>query len=232
MGVGSHTPDYAIDNDQMTYWETTDASPQLKVDLGVAQAVDSIWFKSANVAKYRLYYSTDDILYTAAHAEQDGNANGYNFDFEFTPQTARYWRLDITQELVGGNNTLIYEVLLMEHRLTLDDDDSWPSRVEVIPTDRIGGSYVLADGSITSFAGDRARVDIEMFFEYTPFANRNNLYDLYSTPTLRPTLTIFPDDNYPQGIYQVIWQNIDFPLVYQISYKGAGFGGSLKFQEW
>lgn len=232
--VGGHTPDQAIDNHQATYWETIDAAPQLKIDMGAAQTIDSLWFKSANVAKYRLYYSTDGITYTAAHAEQDGNANGYNWHFSFTPggTLARYWRLDITQELVGGNNTLIYEILLMQHRLTLDDDDSWPSRVEVIPTDRAGGSYALADGSVTSFVGDRARVDIEMTFEYTPLAERDNLYTLYSTPTLRPTLTIFPDDNYQQGIYQVIWQSIDFPLVYQMGYKGSGFGGMLKFQEW
>ena len=230
---GTNTPGKAVDYDKdSTYWETTDAAPSIKIDLGVAYEVDSLWFKSYNVSKYRLYYSSDDIAYFAAFAEQDGNANGVDFLFSFTAQTKRYWRLDITQETAPGENTLIYEIMLMEHRLTLNHtDESLPSRADVVQNDRIGGNYQLSDGSATSYAGQRIFVDIVMEFDYTPKANRDNLYDLFLNPYIRPPLTIYPNDEYPEGIFAVIWKSTIFNLVYTIGYKGSGFSGRLEFLE-
>lgn len=231
--VGANTPEKAIDYIQTTFWETTDAAPSIKIDLGIAYEVDSLWFKSDNVSKYQLYYSADDIAYFGAFAEQDGNANGVDFVFSFTAQTKRYWRLDITEETVVGTNTLIYEIMLMEHRLTLNHtSESLPSRLDVVQNDRIGGSYQLSDGAVTSFAGQIIFVDIAMDFEYTPKANRDNLYDLFLNPYIRPPLTIYPDDEYPEGIYRVIWKSTPFDFVYSIGYKGSGFSGQIAFLEY
>ena len=231
--VGANTPDLAIDYDKATYWETTDAAPSIKIDLGAAYEMDSLWFKSSNVAKYRLFYSADDIAYFAAFAEQDGNASGYNYQFSFSAQTKRYWRLDITQEVVVGTNTLIHEVMLMEHRLTLQNSDqSLPAKIDVRPNDRIGGNYQLADGAATSFSGQTIFADITMDFEYTPKANHDNLYALFSSPAIRPPLTIYPDDEYPEGIYRVIWKSTLFDFVYSIAYKRSGFSGAITFLEY
>lgn len=231
--VGANTPDKAVDYDKATFWETTDAAPSIKIDLGAAYEIDSLWFKSDNVSKYRLYYSADDIAYFAAFAEQDGNANGINSVFSFTAQTKRYWRLDITQETVVGTNTLIYDIMLMEHRLTLQNSDqSLPAKIDIRPNDRIGGSYQLADGAAASFSGQTIFADITMDFEYTPKANRDNLYNLFSSPAIRPLLTIYPDDEYPEGIYRVIWKSTLFDFVYSISYKGSGFSGQIAFLEY
>ena len=230
--VGVNLPALAIDKDQSTYWETTDAAPALKIDLSEAQTIDSLWFKSSNVSKYRLYYSTDDIVYNAAFAEQN-SLNGVDYQIELTPRTARYWRLDVTEEDVVGTNTIIYEVLLMEHRLTLDGYDSHPSKLNIMQRDRIGGAYNLADGSATSYSGEKAYTELEFTFSFTPQANRDNLYDLYSTPTLRPSMTIYPEpDAYSSGIYQVVWADTDFNLVYAIGYTGSGFNGNLRFSEY
>lgn len=230
--VGANTPDLAIDRDHDTYWETVDALPQLVIDLGSAITIDSLWFKhSANVVQYRVYHSPDDIVYTAVDVAQAAEADGYTPYFEFTPATRRYWRIDVTSKTAG--NTLIYEALLMEHRLTLTGDTSLPAQVHRKPTDRIGGSYPLANGTVTSYAGSKVYQEVSMQFSNTPQANRDNLYGLFSTPTIRPALTIYPEHaEYPGEILQVVWKSIEFGLVYVASYKGEGFSGTLEFSEY
>jgi len=124
----------------------------------------------------------------------------------------------------------------MKHRLTLADPDL-PSMVDVIPEDKVGGGYQMADGSYSSYAGQRVLVDIAIEFQYTPTTNRDNLYNLYAYDvdgnfSLRSPLVIFPNDVYPEGIYRVLWKDTKFPLTYQISYKVSGFRGVLNFQEY
>lgn len=234
--VDDNTPDLATDYDKdTTFWETTDVAPSIKIDLGAAYEIDSLWFKSENVSKYQLYYSEDDISYFAAFDEQDGNADGVDFLFSFTAQTEQYWRLDITEEIVVGTNTLIYEIMLMEHRLTLNHiDESLPSMVSVHPTDdRIGGGYILADGSATTYSATKEYVDIKLDFEYTPKANRDAIYELFSLPTLRPPLTIYPiPDEYPEWIYRVVWGNTKFPFSHTIPYRGSGWSGQVEFKSY
>ena len=230
--VGANTPDLAIDRDQLSAWETVEALPQLVIDLGSAITIDSLWFMhSLNVVQHRIYHSPDDIVYTAVDVAQDAEADGYTSYFEFTPATRRYWRIDITTKTAG--NVLIYEALLMEHRLTLDDNDSLPAQVHRKPTDRIGGMYPLANGTATTYAGSKLYQEVSMQFSNTPQANRDDLHSLFSTPTIRPALTIYPEHaEYPAEILQVVWKDIEFGLVYSAPYKGAGFSGTLQFSEY
>ncbi|MHC4395659.1 MAG: discoidin domain-containing protein [Planctomycetota bacterium] len=231
--VGSNVKENTIDYDKESYWETTDPFLYLEIDLGAVFTIDSLWFKSYNVAEYRLYYSDDGIVYTPAFSALSGNANGINLFVSFAARTKRYWRFNVTQETTPAENTLIYEIMLLEHRLTLQtSDQSLPAKINVRPNDRRGGSYQLTDGAATSFAGQTIFVDIALDFEYTPKANRDNLYNLFSNPYIRPPLTIYPDDEYPEGIYRVIWKSTLFDFIYSSSYKGSGFSGQIAVEEY
>lgn len=234
--IAGHLPNDGIDYDVDSYWENDAALPILKIDLGAAYTVDSLWFKHANIDTYTLYYSTDDIVYNAIADGTTGSGESAKWLFTFTAQTAQYWRFNVTAK-VGGGNTKVYEILLMEQRLAIDDELNVPAMVNIIPEDKAGGGYQMADGSYSTYAGERSFVGISMKFQYTPKANRDNLHNLFSydaagNPVLRSLLVIFPDDEYPEKIYRVLWKSTKFPLVYQIGYKGSGFGGTLDFQEY
>ncbi len=234
--VTGHPPSHAIDYDMNTYWENDAALPVLKIDLGAAYTIDSVWLKHDNISTYTLYYSTDDTSYYAVSGGTAGSGGAARWLFAFTQQTARYWRLNVTAK-VGGGNAKVYDVLLMERRLAVTDMQNMPADIRVVPNDRAGGGYQMADGSFTTYSGERAYVDMEIEYQYTPKSNRDSLYALFSTCAngnydIRSPLVIFPDQEYPEEIYRVLWGDARFPLTYQIGYKGSGFGGVLKFQEY
>lgn len=231
--VGTNTPDKAIDALHNTYWETTDpVVADLKIDLGTARTIDSLWFKhSTNILTYRLYHSPDDIVYTPVDVAQNADVDGYTLYLSFTPAARRYWRLDIVTKNAG--NILIYEVLLMAHQLTLDDVNTLPSDMKHNIIDRGGVIYQLVDGTSVTMIGEteKGKAEVSLIFDHTPLANRDDLYDLFVGPPRRPNMTLYPDrDNRKQDIYQVVWPR-EFPLTYTLPYKGSGFSGTLTFTE-
>ena len=227
-----HPESHAIDHNDSTYWENDAALPVLKIDLTEAQTIDSLWFNHDNIDTYTLYWSTDDITYNAI-ADGDADSGGTSqWLLEFTSQTARYWRLNVTAK-VGGGDTKVYEIILMEHRLSLDDDDSFPAMVDVQDSDRSGGSYELANGAYTTYSGEEIFADIEIAFDKITQATRDSLYSLFTTPDFRPPLTIFPlSAEYPDGMYRVLWEDTTFPLTYDRALKTVGFSGIFRFREY
>ncbi len=230
---GTTDPDHpvsdAIDHDIRTYWENDAALPVLKIDLTEAQIVDSLWFNHDNIDTYTLYWSTDDIGYNAVITGTADSGGSSKWLLEFTPRTARYWRLDVTAK-VGGGATQVYEIMLMEHRLSLDDDDSFPAMVDVQDSDRSGGGYDLANGAFTTYSGEELFVEIEIVFDKITQVTRDSLYTLFTTPDFRPPITIFPlSAEYPDSIYRVLWEDTTFPLTYDSSLKLIGFSGSFRF---
>jgi len=223
----------AVDYDKSTYCEIAHANPEMKFDLGAAYEIDSIWFKSDNIATYTVYHSDNGTSWTQADDTTTGNADGINYSFAFTAATKRYWRILVNSKTAGGSNVKFYEVMLMKQRLVLNTLPAMPARVEMPSHDRIGGAYQLGDGQMTSFAGDRIFDDIEMTFDRLDITARGNLYTLFSTPVIRPLLTIWADwENYPEKMLRVIWGDKSFPLVYQDGWRGAGFAGRLLFEEY
>ena len=235
--IAGHLPADSIDYDMNSYWENDAALPVLKIDLGAATyAIDSLWFKHSNIDTYTLEHSPDDIVYTAVADGDAGSGGSSQWLTEFTEQTKRYWKLSVTAK-VGGGNTYIYDIMLMKMRLAITDPDNMPAMITVVPGDRSGGSYELANGALTSYSGEKTHVGIDLSFTYTPKANRDNLLALYNTDAdgnanLRSSLVIFPDSEYPDDIYRVLWSDTNFPLTYQIGYKLSGWKGTLKFQEY
>ena len=229
--VTGHEATYANDYDKNSYCEIVDAAPEISVDLGTARTVDSLWFKSDNIDTYEIYYSSDGSAWTLEGTEQTGNTDGANYWIGFTSRSYRYWKIKVTGK-TGAGNVKFYEIMFMELRLTISDKLYFP-KLMVEFEDTAGGGYVLADGSWTSYSGEQVYAKIEMTWDVpTPKANRDNLYTLYSTPTVRPMMVIIPDiDNYPDGAFQVVWDQQEFGLTYGMAYKGAGFSGSLKFRE-
>lgn len=230
---GTTDPDHpvsdAIDHDIRTYWSNDAATPQFDIDLGAAHTIDSFFIRHSNIDLYTLYWSTDDITYNGVSDGDAGSGGTSKWLLEFTPRTARYWRIIVTAK-VGGGDTLFYEVLLMEHRLSLDDDDSYPAMVDVQDSDRSGGGYDLANGAFTTYSGEELFVEIEIVFDKITQATRDSLYTLFTTPDFRPPITIFPlSAEYPDSIYRVLWENTAFPLTYDSSLKLIGFSGSFRF---
>ena len=225
------------DYNMATYWTGNDPSGgpcEIVWTFTDTQTIDAIWFKGYNIGTYKVYawiaaawHLVDTVIVTDPLIS-------YNLHiFDHTHQSSS-WKLAITLTASPGV-PLVYESMLMKYHITLSDIDySLPSGCTITPTDRIGGTYGLADGSFTSFRGIKIYHDITYEFEFTPKANRDNLYDIYYSPTygIRPPLVIIPDDNYPEGIYRVVFESIDFPFSYTIPYKGSGFSGQLKFKEY
>ena len=217
--------------------QTTDSDGPCEIvwTFSDTQTIDAIWFKGYNISTYQVYawiaaawHLVDTVVVTAP-------LTSYNLHiFDHTHQSSS-WKLAITLTASPGV-PLVYEGMLMKYHLTLSDtDDSLPSGVEIMPVDRAGGSYQLADGSQTSFRGVRIYHDITYEFEFTPKANRDNLYNIYYSITygIRPNIVIYPDpDEYPEGIYRVVWKSTIFDFAYTINYKGSGFSGKIELVEY
>lgn len=227
----AHPPEKAIDSDKLTYWENDGANPDLIINLGSSRDIDSLWFKHYNIDTFNLYYSDDGAIWDLqATTNRVAKGTDIFWQFDFTLRTKQYWKISVTAKL-GGGNVKIYELMLMKQRLTLGDDEA-PAMVTMAPQDMIGGSYEMADGSTKSYSGNFVHTNIKMEFKYAIDAVRDNLCNLYSTPLVRPPITILPDDDYAENIYRCIWKSTDFPFRYTIPYKGSGWTGNLEWQEY
>lgn len=229
--VVGHLPAKVYDYDKITYWENDGATPSLIIDLGVARLINSLWMYQDNIDDFDLYYSSNGSDWTkVADGTQADKGDGIWWFFDFTDVTKRYWKITVTSK-VGAGNVKIYELMLLELRLTLSEDVDLPSMVVVTPKDMIGGSYPLVDGSVTSYAGIREYSSIEIEFKNVPELVYDGLYLLYSIP-LRYPLVILPDDDKPDKIYRCLWDDTDFNLHYDQPLKLSGFSGTLKFMEY
>jgi hypothetical protein len=227
----AHPASHALDYNKDSYWENDHASAELKIDLGVARTIDSLWMKHYNIDLFSLYHSPDGTNWTQVNDGTAGELTGYDWLFSFTAQTKRYWKIIITQRLIAAN-IRIYEVMLMQLRLNMTAEANLPSDVTVTPIDRKGGSYGMASGSAASFGGQFIKADIELVWDSTPSANYENLYLLYSTPVIRPNMTLIPTEARMYQIYRVLWKDKDFPFKQPIPYTDSGYSGTLRFMEY
>ena len=230
--VAGHLPAEAIDYDKDSYWENDGATPDLIIDLGAIRTIDSLWFKHSNIYTFNLYYSDNGIAWTLqADTNREAKGTTVFWQFDFTERVKRYWKISVTSKIVGCN-IKIYELMLMRAKAIWTNTSYLPADAIVTPTDRIGGGYEMADGSFLTYAGQRLYNDIELIFEYLPKAQRDVLYTIFSSPAIRGSLVILPDDEYPDGIYRTNWSDINFPFRYTIGYKGSGFSGNIKLREY
>ena len=230
--VAGHPASDAIDYDKASYCETDGDTPSLIIDLGASRTIDSLWLKHSNISTFALYHSANGSDWTVCSGG-DGivdKGSGIFWYFAFTEQTKRYWKIAVTAK-VGAGNVLFYEAMLMESKLLLEDEVDLPSKVKVDKLDTIGGSYIMADGGPVSYSGQKAYASITVMFEYTPQANKDAAEALFESP-LRQALSILPDDEYPERIFRVIWNDTEFNLNSSIGYTGSGFSGDLEFQEY
>lgn len=230
--------DNLFDYDMETYWTGNNPAGgpcEIVFTFYDTQTIDAIWFKGYNIGTYEVYawiamawHLVDTVVITDP-------LTSYNLHiFDHTHQSSS-WKLAITLTASPGV-PWIYEVMLMKHLLTLSDvDNRLPSNVIVTPMDSIGGAYLMADGSYTSYRGIKIYHNITYECEFTPQVNRDALYDIFysSDYGIRPNIVVYPDsDEYPEGIYRVVFESIDFPFSYTIPFKGSGWSGVLNFKEY
>jgi len=236
---GTNLPPLAIDRQKASYWETADSVPaQLAIDLLSAQNITGLWFKHNNVSKYELYRSSDGVAYTQVGTEQTAQSTTVGYWILVPSTTYRYYRLDITEK-VGGGNILIHELMLMKHLYTLDHNnpERYPARINRRKVDRIGGTYKMFDGKQGSYSGDRLFEEITFAYQYAPVEVRNQWYALYyeensGKATIRQAITIFPEpDQFPEEILQGIWKSPVFPFTATTSYRSSGYSGTIEFGE-
>jgi hypothetical protein len=229
--VSGHLPAEAFDYDKLSYWENDGATPSLVIDLGTAQTIDSLFLKEAMITTFKLYYSHNGSDWTeVTDGTKTEKEAGIWWWTGFTEVTKRYWKVEVTAK--GASNVKVYEVMLMELRLTLSDDLDLPSMVVITPKDTIGGLYPLVDGSNTSYAGTKDYAEISIEFKNVDSDVYDYLYGLYTTPSLRYPLVIIPDDDKPSYIYRVIWAETPFDFQYNNSLKLSGFDGTMKLMEY
>ena len=232
-GTDVYPPSNATDYNRQTWWESDGGTPSLIIDLGMARTIDSLFLHEDMITTFKLYHSPDNSNWTeVSDGTKAEKQAGIWWWFSFTEVSKRYWKIAVTAK--GANNVKIYELLLMELKLTLgaSDELELPSMVTITPKDTIGGNYSIVDGSTTSYAGNKDYAEISIEFKNVSATVRDNLYSLYTTPTLRCPLVILPDDDSPSYIYRCVWQDTAFNFGYSIPLKPAGFDGTLKFMEY
>lgn len=227
--------DYIYDYDLTTAWQSANPpnSPcYIEVTLDSAYDIDAFWIKGSNIDEVGISRWTG--AWTPV-ASLNPDANNIIFHVHAISYTEDQWQFVFTPDN-PANIVYCYELMIMKHLKTQKvSDDSWSSNIIITPVDRIGGSYPLADGSESSYRGIKIYHDITFEYEFTPQANRDDLYDLYYSTDygIRPNIVIYPlPDEYPEGIYRVMWESIDFPFNYTIPYRGSGFSGTLNFKEY
>jgi hypothetical protein len=226
-GTDVYDPEEAFDYDMSSYWENDGATPSLVIDLGQARTIDCLFLKEAMITTFKLYHSDNGIAWTeVADGTKTEKEAGIWWWLSFTEVSKRYWKIEITAK--GASNVKIYEVMLMELRLALTDEVDFPSMVTITPKDAIGGSYALVDGSSTSYAGTKDYAEIDIEFKNIPSDAYDDLYELWTTPSLRYPLVIIPDDDKPSYIYRCIWADNGFDFKYSQSLKLSGFDGNMK----
>ena len=240
-GVGNdtvgHPPKDAFDYDRESYWENDAPAPQFDIDLGAAYSIDSFFIWHFNIDLYTLYYSFNGIAYFGVADGTDEDYPGMKYKMQFTPQEARYWRVIVTAK-AGAGDIKFYELMLMHHERVLGAGGATselPAMMDVIHSDKAGGSYEMADGSLSSYSGERVFVNIDIRFAYLPKTQRTSLHSLFlgAEGTFRPPLVIYPDETeFPDDLYRVLWVDKNFPLKYQVGYKLSGWKGTLRFQEY
>jgi len=227
-----------FDYDLTTFWESVDPSPAppgcyINYDLTQNFDIDYMWLKASNLGSYTVWEWTG-AAWQQIGAARTPDANGISLE-NIIPALGDPNKLRLEFTSASPGVIYIYEVFFFKLLHTFQTSDhSLPSNTIVTPVDRIGGSYQLSDGAQTTYRGSKIYHDITFELEFTPKTSRDSLYDLYYSTTygIRPNLVVYPDpEEYPEGIYRVVFENIDFPFSYTIPYKGSGFGGSLQFKE-
>ncbi len=232
-GTDVYSPSKAIDYNRLTWWESDGATPSLIIDLLTPRTIDSLFLHEDMITTFKLYHSANGSDWTeVTDIGLTEKQAGIWWWFGFTEVSKRYWKISVTAK--GMSNVKVYELMLMELKLTLgaSDELELPEMIISTPTDKIGGSYPLVDGSTTSYAGSKDYAEITIEFKNVSATVRDNLYSLYTTPTLRYPLVILPDDDSPSYIYRCVWQDTGFNFGYSQSLKLSGFDGTLKFMEY
>ena len=232
--VGTSTPDKAIDRSKLTFWETTDAVPDLDIDFGVARTIDSVWFHAENVATYEVYRSNDGIAYTLQHGPVT-SIGDYDHALEFTAGTHRYWRLRIASETTPANNTKIYTLIFAEHKLGLDYDDVFADITESIE-DVGGGTQRTAVGKMISWSGirgvDSVKESLQLDMSFFDKSIRDSLFSLWEGPPVREPVVILPFKVlYPDRVYEAAWQDPIFPFTNTGFYGSNEYSGSIRITE-
>ncbi|MBC8488518.1 MAG: hypothetical protein H8D45_21020 [Bacteroidetes bacterium] len=231
--------DNTYDYDLTTFWESVNPAPApplcyINYQFPATYDIDYVWLKSSNLGSYTVWEWTGAAWQQIGGARTP-DANGISLE-DITPALGDPDRLRLEFTSASPGVIYIYEVFFFKLLHTLQNsDDSFASNIIVTPVDRIGGSYMLVDGSQTSYRGAKIYRDITFEYEFTPQASRDSLYDIYYSTTygIRPPVVVYPNpDEYPEEIYRCVFERIDFPFGYTIPYKGSGFSGTLNFKEY
>ena len=213
------------DGDKNTYWSSSASSPAITINMSENRNVDFIWLKASNITSFTVYYYTTSWTQLNGAVQNKGN-NIYWFRAN-NAVSAKDWKIVFTTT----DYIKLYEMFIMQLRLEQTQEIFLPSKVDVTYEDTIGVEHTLSNGQTVVYSGRRPYANISIEYQYTPKENRDSLYNIYSLPYLRSQFCIIPDEDYPENIYRCVWIDKTFPLIYSISYKGAGFSGTIRLKE-
>lgn len=221
-GLLANTYDY----DQNTFWKTDAATPSIVIDLTEATLIDSFWMKAENVKTYAIYHSANGVDWTAVvDAVQEYDGDKFYWMLGFTEQNKRYWKISISEKYASSDYVKVYEFMLLYKAIEITD---YPEIIKINPSDRIGGSYKLSEGSMATYSGQKVYAEITIILQYLQQATRDAFYTLFSEHN---KLAVFPDVMYGNQIYRVVWDT-KFSVSEQTLYRGHGYGGNVRLVEY
>ena len=176
-GQNSTTGKHAIDYLYETYLQSVTDPLVIVIDLGEGIDIDSLWFHAEGVEDYELAHAGSGGTFTDVFTGE--TANDYNFK-TFTKANKHRWQLTLNRDS-GASNIKVYEILLMETLLDLDNVDKMPSSYTPDISDPFSGSYRLSDGRLVSYEGfsERGKLEANITWEYLEEEVRDSLETIW-----------------------------------------------------
>ena len=164
--VGSNPVDEtnSFDYDLTTYWASVNPAPAppgcfINYVFPTTFDINYVWLKSSNLASYTIW-EWAGAVWQQIGGVKTPDANGISLE-TFAPALGNPDRIRLEFTATVPGIIYIYEVFFFKLLHTLQvSDDSLASNIIVTPVDRIAGSYMLADGSQTSYRGIKIYHDI------------------------------------------------------------------------
>lgn len=232
-GTLSDAPN-VLDKDLSTFAQYDGADALLRITLPVAANIDSVWFKSDNIAEWSLYSrSTPSASRSRRLDGIDGNSHGTNWNVGFGERGHRVWEIEVDSRESNSQPVTFFDVILAKNLVEIDEDRDRPASYRPIRSDPGANSFRTYNQNLVTYEGQSAAGKYEAVLEWNLVrkAFADTLESIWVGPPKKPILTVFVDpSDYPDQIWQMYWAN-EFDFYFPGPSTQMGKNGTIQFRE-